>query len=131
MKEMIYENNQHSPEQLAAGTFLGYDYYALSFGTHPCAYVELPRNNKYFGRIYDDIPIECHGGLTYSSNKLHTVDHTGWFIGWDYAHWGDYNGSLPDFLNKGSNQYTTVEMIEDCKQVIMQMESLNMNEEAT
>ena len=32
MGEMIYENNQRSPEQLAAGTFLGYSYYVLSFG---------------------------------------------------------------------------------------------------
>ena len=131
MGEMIYENNQRSPEQLAAGTFLGYSYYVLSFGTHPCAYVGHPRNNKYFGQNCDDIPVECHGGLTYSSHKLHTVDHTGWFIGWDYAHWGDYVGYLPASLNEGNKQYTTVEMVEDCWEVILQIEYLNVNKEAT
>ena len=77
MKEMIYTNHRQEAEQLAAGTFLGYNYYVLSFGTHPCAYVEIPRNNKYFGKDYDDIPVYPHGGLTYSSDHLATVDHIG------------------------------------------------------
>lgn len=130
MKEMIYTNHRQEAEQLAAGTFLGYNYYVLSFGTHPCAYVEIPRNNKYFGKDYDDIPVYPHGGLTYSSDHLATVDHIGWFIGWDYAHAGDYCGFMAPSLNKGSQQHTTVEMVEDCKQVIMQIEYLNINEEA-
>ena len=54
----------------------------------------------------------------------------GWFIGWDYAHAGDYCGFMVPSLNEGSQQYTTVEMVEDCKQVIMRIEYLNINEEA-
>lgn len=130
MKEMIYTNNRHFPEQLASGTFLGYNYYVLSLGTHPCAYVEIPKNNKFFGKDYDDIHIACHGGLTYAGHQLATADHEGWFIGWDYAHYGDYSGCLPPFLNEGSTQYTTTEMVEDCKQVIMQIEYQCMYEEA-
>lgn len=130
MKEMIYTNNRHSHEQLASGTFLGYNYYVLSLGTHPCAYVEIPKNNKFFGKDCDDISIVCHGGLTYVGRQLATVDHEGWFIGWDYAHYGDYSGYLPPSLNDRCTQYTTIEMVEDCKQVIMQIEYQCMNEEA-
>ena len=79
---------------LDSGQCFGFNYYIISFGSHPCSYVEIPNNHKLYNKKYMDIEdkIEVHGGLTYSCNKLYGVDDTGikWFIGWDYGHAFDY-----------------------------------------
>ena len=69
---------------------LGYNFYIISFGNYPCAYVEIPENSKFYGLLYDELDIDVHGGLTYSSNHLNRVKENSWFIGWDYAHFDDY-----------------------------------------
>lgn len=52
-----------------------------------CGYVGLPKENKYYGKSYDDIPVDCHCGLTYASRKLHTKNDTDkWWIGFDCGH---------------------------------------------
>ena len=66
MKEMIYKD-MSTPEILDEGHYKQYHYAIVSLGSHPCAYVELPENHQFYEKFYDDIPIECHGGLTYSS----------------------------------------------------------------
>lgn len=46
MKEMIYknymENGQEVIEILDEGVYKGFHYVIVSYGTHPCAYVEIP-----------------------------------------------------------------------------------------
>lgn len=52
-----------------------------------CGYVGLPKGNKYYGKDYDEIPINCHCGLTYSDSGLHNQDDTDiWWIGFDCGH---------------------------------------------
>ena len=52
-----------------------------------CGYVGLPKENKYYGKSYDDIPIGSHCGLTYASRKLHAQNDTDkWWIGFDCGH---------------------------------------------
>lgn len=58
-------------------------------GGHRCGYVSLPKNNPYFGKNYDDIPISCHGGLTYARSTLAGISGEGWWIGFDCGHAGD------------------------------------------
>lgn len=68
---------------------------ALAFRT---GYVGLPKTNKFYGVNFMDIPISCHGGLTYSEN--HLIDQTDndiWWIGFDTGHYGDgmdYKGAI-------------------------------------
>lgn len=31
-----------------------------------CGYVGLPKENRYYKKKYDDIPVDCHCGLSYS-----------------------------------------------------------------
>jgi len=75
-------------------TIDGVNYAIVHLGTHPCAYVGLkhPSNNKYF---IEDSDLDVHGGCTF-----HTINNTNisylsreydW-IGWDYAHLGDFSG---------------------------------------
>ncbi len=51
---------------------------------HLCGYVILNKDNKYFGKHYDEIPVEVHGGLTYSEEE-----DGDWVVGFDCAHYGD------------------------------------------
>lgn len=57
-----------------------------------CGYVGLPKISKYYKKEYDDIPVKCHEGLTYSRSMLHLQnDKDTWWIGFDCAHYNDLN----------------------------------------
>lgn len=118
MKEMVYMNKSIL-DLLDSGIYNGYQYRIVSRGLHPCAYVELPEGHKYYGLDYNDIPVDCHGSLTYSYIYVDGLfSGTGWWIGWDYAHSGDYTGlNLCEHWKK----WTTAEILEEVKQVIDQL----------
>lgn len=117
MQEMIYQENRILPVRLADGVYRGVPFYVLSLGTHPCAYVDIAPLGLH---EIDERDIDCHGGITYHRDYLATVDHEGNFLGWDYAHYMDYSGSLP-FLDFENKRWTTAEMIAECKNVIDQI----------
>ena len=48
-KEMIYQADRKI-EILETGTCFGLLYYILNLGTHPTAYVRIPKNNKFYGK---------------------------------------------------------------------------------
>lgn len=57
-----------------------------------CGYVRLPKDHPFAGQDYGDLPIDCHGGLTYSN--LNTDDHpvprdNCYWIGFDCNHFDD------------------------------------------
>ena len=55
-----------------------------------CGYVGLPKSNKYYKKKYDDIPVDCHCGLTYSEPRLFGQnDNDTWWIGFDCGHCRD------------------------------------------
>lgn len=135
MKEMIY-TEQDKKEILHSGTYEGYNFYIVSYGIHPCAYIEIPKNHRWFGRSYNDEDIydniDCHYGLTYSDNLHHVLGEEEangrWFIGWDYGHSGDYAGystrlGFPD----DGKKWTTKEIFEEVKAVITQIKLLDQN----
>ena len=128
MKPMVYK--RWCPENidtLDEGIYKNFHYAIISLGSHPCAYVELPREHKYYGLEYDDIPIECHYGLTYSSNDgivfpAENENHKdGFWIGWDYAHLGDYVYNSFYSCSHKEKQWTTEEIFEEVKDVIEQL----------
>lgn len=124
MKEMVYKNRS-TPEILDEGYYKQYHYAIVSLGSHPCAYVELPENNQYYGKDYDNIPIECHGGLTYSAYGLLPTSHpeykNGYWVGWDYAHYMDYTFfPIPDYECSGQI-WTTEQILSEVKEVINQL----------
>lgn len=130
MKEMNYSNGRII-ELLDNDIYKGYHYYILSLGSHPTAYIEIPKNDKLYKVFYMDVDINCHGGLTYSEDHLRISDGTimnGWFIGWDYAHYGDYIGyeeMFPEELKEFGKKWTTLEIKEECKNVIEQIIKIN------
>jgi len=54
-----------------------------------CAYVGLAKDHPLAGKSYDDLPVDCHGGLTYSGDSLKGAPEGYWWYGWDYAHCDD------------------------------------------
>lgn len=129
MKEMIYQENRKQ-EILYVGEYKGYKYLILSMGIHPTAYVEIPEGHKLNGVNYDDIDIDVHGGLTYGHNGLLGIESNCYYIGWDYAHYGDYSGCdmlFPKDLKSNDKKWTTEEIKNDCESVIRQI--VDMDEE--
>lgn len=122
-KEMIYTENRKI-ELLYNNIYKGFHYYILNLGTHPTAYVEIPKEHYLYQESYIDIEeyysIDVHGGLTYSDDSLRIGENTTlmntWFIGWDYAHCDDYS-----VLYGKGKKWTTSEIIKDCENVIKQI----------
>lgn len=121
MKEMIYRDNEF-PIVLDKGNINGFSWFILSLGRHPTAYVGIPKGHKFFGKFYDDINIGCHGGLTFCGddfgfNPIKIKDI--WWIGWDYAHAGDYMGYHKEETR--TKKWTTEEIKEEVMNVIKQL----------
>lgn len=61
---------------------------------HRCGYLAIPQGHTLYGKDYDDIYVEVHGGLTYSNesdeyNYPVETDEKVWWIGFDCGHFGD------------------------------------------
>ena len=107
-------------ELLCKDKYKNYNYYVLNLGTHPTAYIEIPKENKLYRKSYDEIykigcDIDVHGGLTYSDNELMGVKSENWFIGWDYAH-GDCD--YTPYYNSLGHKWTLEEITMHCKAAI-------------
>jgi len=65
-------------------------------------YVILPKNHKYCDGDYHDIPIDCHGDLTYG-DTLHweeSKNHGEFALGFDFNHSSDHGGSKKQVINE-------------------------------
>lgn len=128
-KQMEYQK-ERKEEVLCEGKYKNFQFYILNLGTYPTAYVEIPRESFLFGKGYDQIDIEVHGGLTFADSSLIGNKNNSWFIGWDYAHLGDYLGYSEDYpgLSKFSindKKWTTEEIFEDVVSVIEQIRKID------
>lgn len=125
IKPMIYKN-EHEIEQLHRAIYKGFEFMVMSYGYHPCAYVKIPVGHQLYGKDYNDIDIDCHGGLTFASSLLPDMDSdkSNYWIGWDYAHCYDYAGCM-ETMGETPNvkRWTTEEIIEECESVINQITS--------
>lgn len=127
MKEMTYTPTRET-ELLDAGLYNGIEYLIISYGTHPCAYIKVPRDNKYFGVDYNDVPLYVHGGLTYGGDLAYLnadiepiINNSDYWLGWDYAHGGDFVGydlalNLP--FKSNDKKWTTDEIVRQVIQAI-------------
>lgn len=127
MKPVIYKEVK-GIEVLDEGIYQGRHYAIIMIaGNHPCAYVEILGNPK---ENYMDYDIQVHGGVTFG-NTPHwdsSFDKNIWYIGWDYAHYGDYCSCYENLMKDsfGANKkWTTEEIFEEVKSVI---EQLNMRQ---
>ena len=132
MKEMIYDREAFCV--LDEGSFLGYDYVIISYGTHPCAYVRIPENHPLYEVDYMDYTseydVDCHGGITYTNDGLYRnrpfVEKDGWWIGWDYNHIDNYNATLASYdgFNWQDKKWTTEEILQEVAHVCKQLRDM-------
>ena len=94
-------------------------------GSRPCAYIQFPEIEKI--ESYDDawfedgedpdFRSEVHGGFTF----LGTMERNGLdglWLGWDYAHLGDYcETGLPD-MGVYEKKWTTEEIVKEAREAI-------------
>ncbi len=128
VKPMRYTTHDEF-EILMNGNYCGVPFWVISYGTHPCVYVDVTA----FGKSLDVNEIDCHGGITYDEHDLRGVydesmtdfiDGSRRFIGWDYAHGGDYYGG--DSISEHGHKYTTDEMVDDAVEVIDQLHTMKI-----
>lgn len=92
---------------------------------HLCGYVALPEGNALDGIPYDDININVHGGLTFAKSK--TEKHPrfpgyGTVIGFDCAHYTDYNPGVTNEKLKKLTTYRNMAFVEkQCKSMVDQI----------
>lgn len=75
---------------------------------HWCGYVGVPREHPAYGKGYDDVNVDFHGGLTYSracSGQICHVPAPGmpddvWWLGGDFAHLFDLSPGLRAMLRQ-------------------------------
>jgi hypothetical protein len=64
---------------------------------HWCGYVGIPKSHPFYGKDYNDVPVDVHGGLTYGKTCDNFVCHIPekgsdddiYWLGFDCAHYGD------------------------------------------
>lgn len=95
-------------------------------GSHPCGYIKIPKELKNKIVVDDEVEVEnalwvdapVHGGFTFFG-KMRIQDFYEWFIGWDYAHLGDYCGYAGSISRPGSEKkWTTEEILEEAKVIL-------------
>lgn len=127
MKQMQYTND-NKLEILHSGIYKGRYFCIVNVGGHhPCAYIEVKES---FADIEDTSP--AHYGFTYANtlsclkegttcelSELDSEHLDNFFLGWDYAHFGDYTPTrfFKDDLNN-DKKWTTEEIFENVMQVI-------------
>ena len=125
MKEMVYRGREIKAGQLVFEIlyhdfYKGYEFYILNLGSHPTAYVGVDKDHSLYGKRYEDLDILVHGGLSYSNYLSNvTKNKDKWYLGWDYAHYGDYcDFGLSGCLDE--KKWTTQEIYEEVKNVVEQ-----------
>lgn len=121
MRDMIYGGN---PGVLYHYEKDGYGVLVVSIrGTHPCGYVTFPKIGEvedYEGMILENVELDewtdPHGGFTFLGT-MECYDIDGTWIGWDYAHLGDYTCSSI-LYSPDDRKYTTEEIVDECYEIL-------------
>lgn len=142
LKEMTYDTTEQSILYLEVND----DDTAIVIidrGGWPCSYIKMPDEiyQNYVESIcwdgdYDDIDVFVHGGVTFGScdglyvnGKRDDRIPDGYYLGWDYNHFGDYYyspystmcSSHPELYNK----YTTEQLVDEAHEALEELRENN------
>lgn len=137
MLEMNYET-RHEAIILCEKNFGDFGIVVVSYGSHPCAYIRVPDEliKKIETRegckssedgFYDYVDAYPHGGFTYfGTGSFSDEIIKGNYLGWDYAHAGDYTYTdIPEmglfFNNYGEKKWTTKEIYDEALEVLSEL----------
>ena len=120
MEYCFYNIPGKGPEILAGGDLYDtpFKYLIINHsGDHPCCYVGIPN-----GLAINTDDIYCHGGVSWCGDLPSLVEDAikdnyfledTWWIGWDYAHYGDYMK-----YDLTGHKWTTHELWDECMEVV-------------
>ena len=114
-KEIYFKRDNRRPSILDKGKDGDFYWVILSLGMHPCSYIGVPKNHKFFGLGYDEIyekygydALDVHGGITYTDPDMYPnpvfLPDVFW-VGWDYGHSGDWASYYEEEVLKGTLSY--------------------------
>jgi len=91
--------------------------------SHRCGYIGIPKGHVAYNKNYDDLPIEVHGGLTYSDMEK---DGLNWF-GFDCIHAGDKSASphIPSW-QRDAHFWTLEETVKETEKMAKQFKDLTL-----
>lgn len=129
---LYFLDSNESRRLVTEGFYRGIYYCIISRRLYPCCYIAIGKGNPLNGIYYDDMNIKCHGNLTFSRNYINEgvskvadiiTDQGAWFIGWDYAHAGDFIAGVPSRAN--DKEWTLRELLRDIEYSIDQVTSVS------
>lgn len=98
-------------------TMGGKPFRVLARNSHFCAYIGIDSHHRLYKAKYRDIDLDVHGGLTFSGmgDNHHFLEDDIWWLGWDYAHAGDFYYKPPHLAENKFNDrdWTLREVIND------------------
>ncbi len=126
MTEIYFGGNPRGPsipKIVKKGRYLGVKYKIVSYGSHPCSYLQLNRSHKCFRSERNNITLGVHGGVTFKG----PMPYGNW-TGWDYGHYGDAHvfpglEEIAPSLGQGK-RWTYDELIADVYDAIEQLVKL-------
>lgn len=76
--------------RLDRGSLEGFEYEIVhNLSGYRCGYLRVTLGHPWFGKDYNDIDVDVHGGLTFSERGKACTTHDGkdeWWVGFDCAH---------------------------------------------
>jgi len=110
-----------SARVVAFGEIKRFTFKIVDYGSHPCAYVGCPLDHPV--ATSDDFDVNCHGGLTFAQQgDGELFDEELYWIGWDYAHGGDFflycDSDLNPMEGLPGRKWTVFEILDEVKRVI-------------
>lgn len=82
------------------------------FGGYLNGYIEVPKGHCYYHKEYNDMNIDCHGGLTFGeSSDRH-------WVGFDCAHSCDYVPSIEHIRKNASSMKDNRDKMEKLKKML-------------
>lgn len=103
---------------IAWGRHNGMTFYIMDRRAGPCAYINVTGTFLDGKTEHELADVECHGGVTWADNAVPGLesadDGLQWYIGWDYAHAGDWDKDI----YTGGRKWSVAEIIEECHEVI-------------
>lgn len=79
------------------------------FGGYLCGYICIQKDHSFYEKHYDDIDLECHGGLTFSG----IADDGSYWIGFDCAHSMDLVPSTERFMQNSREHQEEIKKIKE------------------
>lgn len=131
MDEMVYDTKIKNVVLLDSGSYKDFKYYiANNCGQYPVAYIKVPDNIKINCKDPYSIDLSSpHGGFTFGCENyipplLKGIATNGNYLGWDYAHYGDYLSYYAIESLCFMKKWTTKEILEQVKNTIDEIDEL-------